>query len=350
MRALVWHGPRDVRVDDVEAPPPPRADQVLVEVARCGMCGSDRREYDRGPYLIPRRRHPLTGHAGPVILGHEVVGRIAALGPDAPRALEAGMRVAVDPTWSCGRCAACRRGQRQLCDIAGCSGVSANGGLAAQMVASAAGLAIVPDHVPDDAAALAEPLAVAVHAVSRAALQPADRVFVGGFGPIGAAVALTARAVGAAAVAIVEPSPERRQLAAGLGFTDVLDPGSAAEPSEELRALRGWADAAFDCAGAPGVLAACLRATRSGARIVVPAVSAGQTPLPMSQLVFGERSLIGSLGYNGDVARAVGLIASGAVDVRSLISTVLPLSAVPAWFADPGVGGAGLKVLVDPTG
>jgi (R,R)-butanediol dehydrogenase / meso-butanediol dehydrogenase / diacetyl reductase len=348
MRAVVWHGARDVRVEDVDRPAPPATGQVLVEVARCGLCGSDRRAYERGPAAPSSAPHPLTGHVGPVILGHEVVGRIVARGPDVPDALELGRRVAVDPTWSCGRCPACRRGQQQLCDIAACSGLSANGGLASHMIASAAGLAVVPDHVSDDEAAMAEPLAVAVHALSRAALQPGDRVIVAGFGPIGAAVALTARALGAGDVAIVEPSPYRRRLASGLGFADVIDPGSPDAPGEGgVQARRGWADVAFDCSAAPGVLARCIRATRPGARIVVPAVSSGLTPIPMSQVVLGERSLVGSLGYNGDVARAVSLIATRAVDVRPLISAVLPLPAVPGWLADGDA--AGLKVLIDPT-
>ena len=345
MRAVVLHGSHDVRIDEVPQPGAPAWGQVLIEVLRCGICGTDRRAYDRGLGPSSRARHPLTGHEGPVVLGHEVVGRIVARGEGVPDVFEPGVRVAVDPTWSCGRCPACRRGQHQLCEIAACSGLTADGGLAAQMIAPAAGLALVPEHVPDDEAAMAEPLAVAVHAVSRAALQPAERVVVAGFGPIGALVALTARTLGAGEVMIVEPSADRRRLAAELGFADVLDPGSDESPR------RGWADAAFDCAGAPDVLASCIRATRAGARIVVPAVSFGTTPVPMTQLVMGERTLMGSLGYNGDVARAVSLIGSRAVDVRPLISAALPLADVPAWFAGgTGMAGTGLKMLVDPSG
>lgn len=348
MRAVVWHGPHDVRVDEVPVPGAPAAGQVLIEVARCGICGSDRRAYERAPAAPSSGPHPLTGHEGPVVLGHEVVGRIVARGEGVQPGFEVGLRVAVDPTWSCGRCPACRRGQHQLCEIAACSGLTANGGLASHMIAATGGLALVPDHVSDDEAAMAEPLAVAVHAVSRAALQPAERVVVAGFGPIGALVALTVRALGASQVMIMEPSLDRRQMAAELGFSEVLDPGSAETPGEQLP--RRWADVAFDCAGAPGVLERCIRATRDGGRIVVPAVSSGSTPVPMSQLVLGERTLMGSLGYNGDVARAVSLIAARSIDVRPLISNVLPLAGVPTWFADPGVGGTGLKVLVDPTG
>ena len=347
MRAIVWHAREDVRLEEVPVPQP-GPNQVVIEVARCGLCGSDRREYDVGPFMIPRHRHPLTGHVGPVILGHEAVGRVIACGTNVAEPPETGARVAVDPTWSCGRCAACHRGQRQLCASAGFSGTSAHGGLASHMAAAADGVVPIPDHVGDDEAALAEPLAVAVHAMARAALQPADRVVVAGFGPIGAAVALTARALGASEVAVIEPSATRRQTAMTMGFADVIDPGAADEPSEALRARRAWADVAVDCSGAPGVLVACIRSTRTGGKVVVPAVAAGLTPVALGQLVLGERSLIGSLGYSGDISRAVRLISCGAVDVRGLISTVLPLSSVPQWFANPAVGGTGLKVLVDP--
>jgi len=342
MRAVVWHGRHDVRVEQVAAPGPPGPGQVLVEVLRCGLCGSDRRSFERSPSA--QGPHPLTGHQGPVILGHEVVGRIIALGDAVPTGLQVGQRVAVDPTWSCGRCPACRRGQPQLCEIAACSGLSTNGGLALHLIAAADGLAVVPEHVLDDEAAMAEPLAVAVHAVTRAALQPADEVAIAGFGPIGALLALTVQALGARRVLIAEPSPDRRALASELGFVDVVDPGSADEGG-----AGGWADAAFDCAGAPDVLEWCIRATRAGGRIVVPAVSSGSTPVPMNQLVLQERTMMGSLGYNGDVARAVSLIAAQAVDVRPLISTVLPLDEVPGWLGAPPAGGAGLKVLVDPS-
>ena len=171
MRAIVWHAREDVRLEEVPVPQP-GPNQVVIEVARCGLCGSDRREYDVGPFMIPRHRHPLTGHVGPVILGHEAVGRVIACGTNVAEPPETGARVAVDPTWSCGRCAACHRGQRQLCASAGFSGISAHGGLASHMVAAADGLVPIPDHVGDDEAALAEPLAVAVHAMARATLQP----------------------------------------------------------------------------------------------------------------------------------------------------------------------------------
>ena len=347
MRAVVWHGPRDVRVDEVPLPPAPAPGQVLVEVIRCGLCGTDRRTFERAPSAHPERPHPLTGHAGPVVLGHEIVGRIVTCGPDVPPMLEPGMRVAVNPTWACGTCASCRRGEQQICEIFGCSGLTADGGLASHMIAPALGMAPVPDTVSDDAAAMAEPLAVAVHAVLRSGLRPDDRVVVAGLGPIGACVALTARALGARDVLVAVRSEPRRRLAAQLGFPVITETDAPATP-DDVPLPRDHADVAFDCAGGEEALDLCVRATRPGGRIVVPAVSAGRTPLALTRLVMGERTLTGSLGYNGDITRAVGLLASGAVDVRPLISTVLPLADVPGWLARPTPGLIAPKVLVDP--
>jgi (R,R)-butanediol dehydrogenase/meso-butanediol dehydrogenase/diacetyl reductase len=348
MSAVVWHAPLDVRLDEVPLPPLPGPGQVLVEVIRCGLCGTDRRTYERAPSPHPDRPHPLTGHSGPVILGHEVVGRIVACGPDISSPLEPGLRVAVNPTWSCGTCPPCRRGEQQLCEIFGCSGMTADGGLASHMIAPAVGLAPVPDTVSDDAAAMAEPLAVAVHAVLRSGLRPNDRVVVAGLGPIGACVALSAQALGAGEVLVAVRSEQRRRLAAELGFAVIAGPDAGASPAGESLP-RDYADVAFDCAGAAETLELCLRATRPGGRIVVPAVSAGRTPVAVARLVTGERTLTGSFGYNGDIARAVALMANGSVDVRPLISAVLPLADVPAWLAGPAAGNRGPKVLVDPS-
>jgi len=226
--------------------------------------------------------------------------------------------------------------------------MTANGGLASQVIVPALGMAPVPDSVSDDAAAMAEPLAVAVHAVLRSGLRPNDRVVVAGLGPIGACVALSARALGAGEVVVSARSEQRRRLAAELGFAVIADTETG-EPRDGVSLPHDYADVSFDCAGAEETLDLCLRATRPGGRIVVPAVSSGRTPVALTRLVMGERTITGSLGYNGDIARAVALMANGSVDVRPLISEVMPLADVPAWLAEPVTAGSGPKVLVNPS-
>lgn len=342
MKAAVWHGRGDVRVEDVPDPPDPRSGDALIEVARCGLCGSDRREFDEGPVLIPRSPHPLTGFAPPVVLGHEISGTVIAVADDWARDL-LGRRVSVDPTRSCGRCGACRRGDPHLCQVAACLGVSCHGGLAPLVLAPAAGLVPVADGVSDDAAALAEPLAVALHAVDRGGVRLGDRVVISGFGPIGASVMIAVQAAGASEVVVVEPHPTRRGSAADLGAT-AIDPGSA----DDCRALRGFADVGFECSGAPPALDATVRLTRAGGRVVVAAVTHGAIELSMRAVVLGERTVLGTVGYRGDVARAIRLVERGILDVAPLISQALPLSAVPLWLSNPSAASEGLKAIIDP--
>src|SRR4051794_35581126 len=114
MLALRWHGRRDVRLDDVELPPTLAPGMIEVEVAWCGICGTDVAEYAYGPLLIRADLHPLTGQGAPVTLGHELSGRIAALGADV-EGLAIGDRVAAEVLWRCGTCGACRSGHPNRC-------------------------------------------------------------------------------------------------------------------------------------------------------------------------------------------------------------------------------------------
>lgn len=257
MRAVVWHARGDVRLDTVPVPEPGPG-QSLMQVALCGLCGSDRRQHDTGPTVLPSRAHPLTGHIGPVTLGHEIIGRVVRHGDSVLADLVApGSRVAVEPTWSCGTCAACRRGESQLCAIAGCVGLSSHGGLAPYVVVPTAGLIVLPDHVVDEEAALAEPLAVGLHALDRGGLRAGESVVISGHGPIGAAVVALALAAGAGPVTVLEPSPQRRRMALALGAAAAVDPGTVDEPSHALRELRSSADLGVDCSGHPARSTRC---------------------------------------------------------------------------------------------
>ena len=338
MRAVRWYGRGDVRVEEIPDPRDPEPGEAVLRVLRCGLCGSDRREFQAGPVLIPGEPHPLTGRCAPLTLGHEILGETVGVG-DSRDAELVGRRFAVDPTISCGRCRACGRGERNLCPAAACLGVSADGGLATFVTVGVSSLAPVPDAVPDDIAVLAEPLAVALHAVDRADLRLGDRVLVSGFGPIGAGVVLAAGASGAAEIVVLEPDPDRRSRAAGIGARPF--------PPSAVRELRGFADVGFECSGASGALEAVLRVVRPGGRVVVPAVSQDPAVLDPRRLVLGERAVIGSIGYRGDVARAMSLLATGTIDPSVLAGPTIGLDAVPGWLADPGPA-APMKVLVAP--
>src|SRR6266540_374695 len=174
MKAAVFHGPRDVRIEDVPEPDAPAADEVVLGVIRAAICGTDASEWDHGPILC---------RPG-VVLGHEFVGRVADVGSDVT-ALRVGDRVVSGAGISCGRCAWCLRGRTNLCAEYRTLGLQVDGGLAEYVTSPASICRRVPEPCDDDAAAMTQPLAVALHALSRVAQRPDDSVAVIGAGGIG---------------------------------------------------------------------------------------------------------------------------------------------------------------------
>lgn len=347
MKALVWHGRGELRFEEVDEPGPPGPGEAVVAVAYCGICGTDVHEYVEGPVMIRPGAHPLTGCAPPLALGHEMSGHVVAVGPDVD--VPVGTRVAVDPCWRCGSCYWCRRDDHHLCRLGGAVGLASPGGLAHRVTVPAAGLVPLPDGVDLQVAALAEPLAVGLHAVDQGGVEAGARVVIQGFGPIGATVLLAARARGAAEVWVSEPAPARRAWAEALGATVVVDPG-ADDVRRRLREATDHvgADVAFECSGVPSLLPGLVECTRRGGRTVLVGVGHGVAEIPTNRVVLFERELVGSLGYRHEVARVVELVAAGTLDPRPLITGVVPLAeAVDGAFAPLAAGAADhMKVLV----
>lgn len=349
MKAIVWHAAGDLRLEDVAEPGAPGPGQAVVEVSYCGICGTDLAEYTQGPVMIRDRPHPLTGAQPPLVLGHEFSGRIVALGPDVD-GHAVGQRVTVDPCWRCGTCFWCRRGEYHICRYGGSVGLASDGALARRVTVPAAGLVPLPDNVDDRIAALTEPLAVGLHAVRRGGVQAGDRVLVLGFGPIGAAVLLAARASGAAAIHVSEPSARRRELALQLGATEAYDPGvSDVRKEVYVRTGRIGPDVVFECTGSPRLLPVAVSAARRGGRVVLVGIGHGTAEVEPSQIVPYEREVVGSLGYRHDLPSVIGLVAAGLLDPTPLITAVVPLEdAVSGAFdALQHDRGEHMKILVD---
>lgn len=181
MRAARWHGPRDVRIEAAPDPAPGPLDLVL-RVDWCGICGTDVEEYLTGPHWIPTvQPNPLTHAKAPLTLGHEFCGEVVAVG-HAVRDVRVGDRVAPDTLIYCGHCYWCRRHQVHLCASLAALGLMADGGLAELCVAPAAMCLRLPPSLPSDHAALAETLAVGIHALRRGRLHPAETVAIVGAG------------------------------------------------------------------------------------------------------------------------------------------------------------------------
>src|SRR5436190_19607553 len=183
MQALRWHGNRDVRLDEVDLSLPLGPGMVEVEVAFCGVCGSDVAECAHGPFAIRRRPHPLSGQAPPLTLGHEFSGRVVGVG-EGVEAIRIGDRVAADACWRCGECRACRTGRYNLCAESGSIGLCSDGAFAPRVRFPAYCAVPLPDNVSNRAGALLEPLAVALHALDRVDARAGEICVVLGFGAI----------------------------------------------------------------------------------------------------------------------------------------------------------------------
>lgn len=324
MKALRWHGVRDVRLDEVPEPAAVHGEVVLA-VSACGMCGSDLHEYLHGPVYIPKRPHPLTGIAPPVTLGHEFSGRVVAVGPGV-ETLRAGDRVAVNPCLVCGQCAWCRSGRRNHCARLATLGLSRDGAFAPLVAVPAYGCHALPNTVSDEQAAVVEPLSVAVHACRRARLAAGERVAVVGGGPVGLLVLQSARALGGRVVAVIEPREDRRRLARELGAGAVVDP-AAGDPGRALADLTDGerADVVFECVGNPAAFATALKAAGKGGRVALVGLLPEAVPLNALQLLAHEKELIGSSAYVDEFPQAIDLLARRQVRVDPLVTGRIPL-------------------------
>lgn len=328
MRALVATGPGEVRLEER---PDPTGDGLPLDVSYVGLCGTD--------LHIMQGEHPRAQF--PLVLGHEIVGRVA---PAAGRAL-AGRLAVVNPLLPCGQCAACRRRRGWVCAHLRLVGIDEDGGLVSRINVRPSKLHLVPDGVEPRVAALAEPLAVAVHAVRESALRLGETVVVVGAGPVGLLTALAARHAGAARVFVAERAPQRRKVAEALGL-ELLD---AADPVESLaEQTRGaLADVAFDAAAHPVVAPMLTSLLVPGGQFVIVGAYRGTAPVDLQAVMFRGLSMVGVRVYRPeDIDAAIAMLAAGAVDADSIITSVVPLDRVGAAF-EQLKDGTQVKVLVE---
>jgi len=307
---------------EVELPnPQPGEGEVVLEVACCGICGTDL-------HMLPS---PAL-EAG-TVMGHEFSGRVAALGPGVEGWSE-GDRASVIPVDPCGECFNCLEGRAHLCVQAALRGHGLGGrpGAFAEMVsAPASSLFRLPDSVSDEQGALVEPLAVGVHGAWLGAAGPGDPVCVLGAGTIGVMTALALRASGVERLVVVEPGERRRARIEALGFE--------AQPLEGVHesavaALGGELPVTvFECAGHPSAVGLALELVRHAGTVVCLGLQEEPVPLNQLLLILKEASLQGSFAYRReDFAEALELLASGAVPAGELITEVAPLSRAPELF------------------
>jgi (R,R)-butanediol dehydrogenase/meso-butanediol dehydrogenase/diacetyl reductase len=354
MKAAVYHGPRDVRIEDRPAPRR-AAGQVVLRVLRSGMCGTDATEWCSGPHLYAvDRPHPVSGHVGPLILGHEFVGEVIEAGPDS--AFAVGDRVAAGAGVWCGECPRCREGRTNLCWKYTTLGLSVDGGMAELVAAPEQMLARIPDGLSLDLAGLAQPLAVGLHAARRAGVVDGDRVVIIGAGAIGTFVLAGVRSLAAAEITVIDFPGPRVDRALRLGAARVVLADAAGAAGDRVVAdvlaavgARG-ADVVVEASGAPGQLAMAIRMVRPGGTILQVGLPARPPEVDVHALVVREITIRTSLAhvFAEDLAPALQLLATTELG-HELLDSVHPLDEIAEQLERLATGQLHGKVLFDPS-
>jgi len=330
MKAAVWYGQRDVRIEQQPDPEQAGPGEALVRVALAGICGTDLHEYTSGPQYIPTTPHPRTGQQAPLTLGHEMAGTVVDVGAGVSRA-KVDDRVAVFAIQGCGECRLCRRGVPALCTTMVATGLSTgDGGLSEYVRVKDSQLYPLPDRLNFTQGALVEPAACAVRAVHLGQVEPGDVVLVTGAGPIGQLTAMAALAAGAQTVFISEIVPGRRELAARSLAATVLDPSTTDVPQTVREATDGWgADVVFECSASPRAFADALAATRKGGTMVQFGVFTQEVPLHPADLTNFERRIQGNLAYAPpDFDRTIELMRTGQLPAERIVTAEIQLADV----------------------
>ena len=333
MRAVVVQGPRRLAVEKV-ADPTPEAGQVVLRVSACGICGSDLHLHQAG--LLPSG----------AIMGHEFCGEVV----EGAGELRSGDRVCALPTLSCGRCARCQSGLGAYCATQRPLGFGRAAGAYAEYVAVAAHEVVrLPDGVDDERAALVEPLAVGLHAAQVARVRPRETCLVIGAGPIGLAITLWARELGAGEVIVSERAAGRRAMAERLGATRVVDPEREELGAVLARSAPDGADLVFEAVGAPGLIQQCIGHVRFRGRIVVAGVCLVPDTLQPGIAVLKEATVQFAMAYERrDFERTIELLESGRLEPAAMITDRIGLDDVPAAFDALERPSGQCKVLVRP--
>ncbi|KAI0413680.1 dehydrogenase [Xylaria grammica] len=333
MRALRYHGPKDLRLEEL---PEPKCDprQVKIRPAFVGICGSDLHEYHSQTF-VPKHGvpHVLSNESAPVTLGHELSGTIVEVGSDVSNSsdLKVGDRVAVFPLLYCRTCAPCKDGFVNVCVKKGFLGYSGGGGgFSDYLCVGPEAVFKLPDSISLEVGALVEPLAVAWHAVSESGIKAGQASLVFGTGPIGLAVIQCLKAIGAGDIIAVEVATRRQQCAKQFGATHILDP-TRVDVVHEARELTGGygPPVAFDCAGVPSSLESSTRAVC--ARGTIMNVALWETPVPFhpNNLVFYERKYIGCLTYQlADFGHVIDALHAGRLTPESMITGKIPIDRI----------------------
>ncbi|TLX70627.1 alcohol dehydrogenase [Pseudomonas nicosulfuronedens] len=334
MKAAIFRqAGQPLAVEDVPDPTPGPG-EIVVQVGRCGICGTDLHMTSGHGYTYPAGTTP----------GHEFAGEVVAIGGGV-RKLKVGDRVASLPMTGCGACIACQEGTPFFCSqsMRGLPGAFAQYTLATERESVK-----LPTSLSLADGALVEPLAVGLHGVALAQMAPGARVLVLGAGPIGLATVFWARRLGAGAIAVSAASRRREPLAREMGADAFLDPELAPEQAAQA-ALGGAPDLVFECAGAPGLIAQAVGAVRSrGTVVVLGCCSVPDTFVPAAGLFKEVRLQFANTYSVAQFEHVARTLDAGHLEPRAMVTDTVGLQALPATFEALRERTAQCKVLLDP--
>jgi (R,R)-butanediol dehydrogenase/meso-butanediol dehydrogenase/diacetyl reductase len=351
MKAARYYANRDIRIEEIPAPVV-RPGTVAIDIAWCGICGSDLHEYLDGPIFVPAagHPHPISGEEAPITMGHEFSGTISAIG-EGVTDLSVGQNVVVEP-YIIGPDVPTGPGDEyQLSKDMNFIGLGGyGGGLSERVVVERRWVHPIGD-IPLDQAALIEPLAVGHHAFVRSGAKAGDVALIGGAGPIGLLLAAVLKAEGITVI-MSELSAARKAKALSTGVADhVLDPTevNVADRVRELTEGRG-ADVAFECSSVNAVLDTLLDAVRPAGVIVNVSIWGHPATVDMQKLVLKEIDLRGTIGYANDHPATIKLVADGKVNLEPFITARIALDDLVAEGIDELINNNDnqVKIIVHP--
>ncbi|MCU1657260.1 MAG: hypothetical protein JWO57_1916 [Pseudonocardiales bacterium] len=348
MRGAIYYGRGDVRIEDRPVPQP-AAGQLLVQVTRCGICGSDATEYAHGPRMFPvERRHPASGHLGPMVMGHEFIGNVVDGGADT--VTTAGTRVASGAGVSCGKCDWCRAGRTNLCASYWTLGLSADGGLAQYVAVPESTCVEIPKGCSDDSAGLAQPLAVGLHASRLARITEGDTVVLIGAGAIGSFILCGLAGRGAQRVVALDIDDARLATARALGATDTVNV-IGVDPVAAVRdLLPDGATVVVEASGSDGAAQHAASMAARGGRVLLVGLSHAPQTVDLAATTLREVDLLTTVAHvcGEDIPEALTLLTDSDVSTH-LLDRVIALDQVVPDGLDALVARTVQgKILVDP--
>ena len=340
MRAIVIHEAKDLRVEERGAGEPGPG-EVRVRLAAGGVCGSDLHYYNHGGFGSVRLKEPM-------ILGHEVSGHVAEVGPGVD-GLAPGDLVAVSPSRPCGTCRFCVEGLPNQCLDMRFYGSAmpfphVQGAFREELIADAA-QCVRAEGLSAAEAAMAEPLSVGIHATRRAGELLGKQVLVTGCGPIGVLAIMAARRAGAAEIVATDLVRNALEHAAAAGADRTIDVAGTPDALEAFAAGKGYFDVLYECTGTARALSGGIAAMRPRG-VVVQLGLGGDMTVPMMQITAKELDLRGSFRFHEEFATAVRLMRSGLIDVKPVITHTIPLDDAELAFRIANDRGQAMKIQI----